>query len=448
MPSNASAGKSAAPGLGPLGAFPYRDGTLHAEAVPLARIADEVGTPFYCYSSAALVARYRDFATAFHAMNATLCYALKANSTLAVVRTLAAQGAGADVVSLGELEIARAAGIPPSKILFSGVGKTRVELEAALDANILQINVESEPELELLATLASSRGRKVAVALRVNPDVDARTHRKITTGRKENKFGVPIDEAPRLFARAAQWKHLSLQGIAVHIGSQIVELAPYRRAFKRVVALAKRLRAEGHEVARIDFGGGIGIPYRNETPPSVAAYARVVREALAGLDVALAFEPGRYLVGNAGILVTRVLYEKTGNARRFVIVDAGMNDLLRPALYDAYHEIVPVVRPKKGARAKPADLVGPVCETGDSFAQARPLAPVAAGDLLAICSAGAYASVMASTYNARLPAPEVMVNGAHYAVVRPRPSYRDLIGRDRIPDWLGTQKIETGHSTK
>jgi diaminopimelate decarboxylase len=225
-------------------------------------------------------------------------------------------------------------------------------------------------------------------------------------------------------------------------------LAPYRRAFKRVVTLATRLRAEGHPIARIDFGGGIGIPYRGETPPSVAAYAEVVREALAGLDVALAFEPGRYLVGNAGILVTRVLYEKTGSARRFVIVDAGMNDLLRPALYDAYHEIVPVLQPKKGARAKPADLVGPVCETGDSFAQARPLAPVAAGDLLAICSAGAYASVMASTYNARLPAPEVMVNGAHFAVVRPRPSYRDLIGRDRLPDWLGTQKIETGPTTK
>jgi len=448
MRSSAKAERDAAPGLGPLAAFPYRDGSLHAEEVPLARIAEEVGTPFYCYSTAAIVARYRDYAAAFRGMDATICYALKANSTLAVVRTLAAEGAGADVVSLGELETALAAGIPPERIVFSGVGKSRAELAAALDAGILQINLESEPELELVAALAAELDRKVSAALRVNPDVDARTHRKITTGRKENKFGVPIGDAPRLFARAAGLKNVELQGIAVHIGSQIVERAPYKRAFKRVVALAHALRAEGRKVARIDFGGGLGIRYRDETPPSVAAYAAAVREALGGLDVSLAFEPGRYIVGNAGLLVTRVLYEKAGNARRFVIVDAGMNDLLRPSLYDAYHEIVPVAAPRRGARLKPADIVGPVCETGDSFAHDRRLAPVAQGDLLAICSAGAYASVMASTYNARLPAPEVMVNGARYAVVRPRPSYRDLMGRDKIPAWLGNDKSETGRNTR
>jgi diaminopimelate decarboxylase len=439
MATSARASNSAAGDLGPLAAFPYRGGQLHAEEVPLARIAAEIGTPFYCYSSAALVARYRGFVRAFQGLDATVCFALKANSTLAVVRTLAAEGAGADVVSEGELRIALAAGVAPSKIVFSGVGKTRDELAFALAAGIFQINVESEPELELLGALAASLGRKIAVALRVNPDVDARTHAKIATGRKENKFGVPIGEARRIFARGAEFKGLALRGVAVHIGSQIVDLAPYRKAFGRVAALVKGLRADGHAIDRIDFGGGLGIVYHKEKPPSIAGYAASVRDAVAGLDVALAFEPGRYLVGNAGLLVTRVLFEKSGATRGILIVDAAMNDLIRPALYDAhgYHAIVPVRQPKTSARQKPVDVVGPVCETGDAFAVARPLPHVATGELLAICSAGAYASVMASTYNARLPAPEVMVSGARYAVVRPRPSYRELMGRDLIPDWLG-----------
>lgn len=417
--------------------FAYRRGALNAEDVPLARIAAEVGTPFYCYSTTALERRLGTFRAAFADVDAMVCYALKANSTLAVVRTFANLGAGADVVSAGELRIALAAGVPPERILFSGVGKTRAELEFALAAGILQINVESEPELELLGELAKGVRRPVSVALRINPDVDARTHAKITTGRKENKFGVPLSEAARLFARAARMAHLRMQGVAVHIGSQLESLAPYRRAFARIVKLAGELRAQGHDIRRLDFGGGLGITYDDERPPTVEAYAAMVKQLTKGLDAQLAFEPGRFLVGNAGVLVTRVLYVKEGAARRFVIVDAAMNDLIRPTLYDAYHAIKPVAEPAKDAALERADVVGPVCETGDFLARARPLPPLAEGDLLAICSAGAYASVMASTYNARLPAPEVMVKGSRYAVVRARPDYEDMLRRDRIPDWLG-----------
>jgi len=316
------------------------------------------------------------------------------------------------------------------------VGKTRAELEAALARGILQINVESEAELELLGSLAASAARPIDVALRINPDVDARTHAKITTGKKENKFGVPVGEVPRLFARGATIANLRMQGLAVHIGSQLESLGPYRRAFKELVALAGALKEQGHDVRRLDFGGGLGITYHDERPPKLEAYAALVKRVTRGFAGELAFEPGRYLVGNAGLLITRVLFVKESGRHRFVIVDAAMNDLIRPTLYDAHHEIRPLVEPRKGRHYARADVVGPVCETGDFLARARPLPPLAAGDLLAICSAGAYVSVMASTYNARLLLPEVMVKGSRYAVVRARLTYDELLGRERIPDWL------------
>ena len=419
-----------------MSAFAFRDGILCAEEVPLTRIAEAVATPFYCYASAALIRQYRAFAAAFEETDATIYYGVKANATLAVVRSLAQEGAGADVVSEGELRVALAAGIPPEKIVFSGVGKTRAELAFALEAGIFQINVESEPELELLNELARATGKKASIAIRINPDVDARTHAKITTGKRENKFGVPLDEARRLYGRGSALTNLSMRGIAVHIGSQLIDLAPYRQAFARMIDLARTLRAEGHAIDRLDFGGGLGITYYKETPPPVAAYAAMVKELTKGLDCHLMFEPGRFLVGNAGVLVARVLYVKDGAEHRFVVVDAAMNDLLRPTLYDAYHAIVPVKEPPKGAPLDPVDVVGPVCESGDIFARERPLPPLAAGDLLAICSAGAYASVMASSYNGRLPASEVMVSGSRHAVVRARPEYADLLRRDRLPEWL------------
>jgi len=419
-----------------MSAFAFRDGILCAEEVPLTRIAEAVATPFYCYASAALIGQYRAFAAAFEETDATIYYGVKANATLAVVRSLAQEGAGADVVSEGELRVALAAGIPPEKIVFSGVGKTRAELAFALEAGIFQVNVESEPELELLNELARATGKKASVAIRINPDVDARTHAKITTGKRENKFGVPLDEARRLYGRGAALPNLSMRGIAVHIGSQLIDLAPYRQAFARMIDLARTLRAEGHAIDRLDFGGGLGITYYKETPPAVAGYAAMVKELTKGLDCHLMFEPGRFLVGNAGVLVARVLYVKDGAEHRFVVVDAAMNDLLRPTLYDAYHAIVPVKEPPRGAPLDPVDVVGPVCESGDIFARERPLPPLAAGDLLAICSAGAYASVMASSYNGRLPASEVMVSGSRWAVVRARPEYADLLRRDRLPEWL------------
>ena len=416
--------------------FAYRNGALSAEGVPLERIAAALGTPFFCYSTAALEDRFAAFAAAFAERDALVCYALKANSTLAVVRTFALAGAGADVVSEGELRIALAAGIPPARIVFSGVGKTREELASALAHGILEINVESEAELELLAALAKDAARPVNVALRVNPDVDARTHAKITTGKKENKFGVPLGEVPRLFARGAALANLRLQGLAVHIGSQLESLGPYRRAFKALASLAAALERQGHDIRRLDFGGGLGITYRNEKPPKIEAYAAMVKAVTRGFKGQLTLEPGRWLVGNAGVLVTRVLYVKETAAHRFVIVDAAMNDLIRPTLYGAYHAIEPLREPPKGARRARADIVGPVCETGDYLALARALPPLAAGDLLAIFSAGAYVSVMASTYNARRLLPEVMVKGSRYAVVRPRLEYDELLRRDRLPDWL------------
>lgn len=416
--------------------FFYRDGTLHAEEVPLARIAAAVGTPAYVYSSAALVGHYREFAEAFADLPAIVCYALKANDNLAVVATFAALGAGADVVSEGELRRALKAGVPAARIVFAGVGKTEAEMAAALDAGILQFNVESLPELATLDAVARQRGRRAPVAMRVNPDVDARTHAKITTGRAENKFGVDLAHARAAYAEAAAMPGIEVAGVAVHIGSQLTELEPYRATFARIAALAGELRAQGHAIRRLDLGGGLGIDYGLKPVPSVADYAAAVREAVGGLGLDIVLEPGRRLVGDAGVLLTRVLFVKEGATRTFVVVDAGMNDLIRPALYDAYHAIVPVREADTGAPRLPVDVVGPICESADIFAEQRPLPPVRAGDLLAIKCAGAYAAVMASGYNGRLPAPEVMVRGARFEIVRPRPDHEAMMARDRLPAWL------------
>ena len=416
--------------------FAYRDGALHIEDVPLARIAAEIGTPVYCYSASQIERQYRRFAAAFADRAATVCYAVKANDNLAVIATLARLGAGADVLSEGEFRRARAAGIPGSRIILSGVGKSAAEIEFALAHDVHQINVESLPELAVVSQVAEAMGKVATIAIRANPDVDARTHAKISTGKKENKFGIDLAHIPDAFRRATQLPNLRPVGIAVHIGSQLTELAPFEAAFARVVALASALRGEGFEVSRLDLGGGIGIRYRDETPPGIEAYAAMVKRLTDGLGVSLAFEPGRFLVGNAGALVSRVLYVKEGLARRFVILDAGMNDLLRPALYDAWHEIVPLAAPAAGTGREPADVVGPVCETGDTFTMARSLPPLAAGDFVALLSAGAYGAVMSSGYNSRLAAPEVLVRGAEFAVIRPRPGYEAVLAQDRLPEWL------------
>ena len=416
--------------------FAYRDGALHAEEVPLADIAEAVGTPLYCYSTATLERHYRVFAAAFAGVPATVCYSLKANANLALVRTLAALGAGADVVSGGELRRALAAGVPAGRVVFSGVGKTREEMALALDAGILQLNVESVSELDALSEVAASRGVRAPVALRVNPDVDAHTHEKITTGRRDNKFGIPLARAGEVYARAAALAGIELVGLAVHIGSQLTGLAPLEAAFERMAALARELRAAGHPVERLDLGGGLGIRYGDETPPLPDAYAGMVKRVTGGLGCRLLLEPGRVLVGNAGVLVTRVLYVNDGGRRTFVVVDAAMNDLLRPALYGAYHPIEPVVEPAPGAAESPVDIVGPVCESGDLFAADRPMPPLAAGDLLAIRAAGAYGAVMASSYNSRPLVPEVLVKDAAFAVVRRRPGDDEMLALESLPDWL------------
>jgi diaminopimelate decarboxylase len=415
--------------------FDYRDGELYAEDVALGALAEAVGTPFYCYSTAAIAAAYNAFAGALAGLDATVCYALKANSNLAVVRTLAALGAGADVVSGGELKRALAAGVPPQRIVFSGVGKTEAEIGAGLDAGIRQFNVESDAELETLSAVAAARGAVAEIAIRVNPDVDAGTHAKITTGKADNKFGIDIARAPEVYARAAALPGIDAASVAVHIGSQLTDLAPFRAAFGHVADLVRRLRAAGHDIRRIDLGGGLGIAYRNEAPPTPAAYAAMVRETVGDLGCQLLFEPGRALVGRAGVLATRIVYTKQSPQRRFIIVDAAMNDLIRPALYDAWHEIRPVRAPATGAVVAPVDIVGPVCESGDTFAVARPLPPLAAGDLLVIENAGAYGSVMSSAYNTRPPAPEILVNGDKFAIVRPRQSVDDLLAQEKFADW-------------
>ncbi|TAK47552.1 MAG: diaminopimelate decarboxylase [Xanthobacteraceae bacterium] len=418
--------------------FDYRDGELHAEDVNLTRLAAAVGTPFYAYSTATLTRHYQVFADAFAGANALICYAMKANSNQSVLRTLARLGAGADVVSGGELQRARAAGIAPEKILFSGVGKTEAELRLALAENILCINVESEPELELVSRLAQETGRDARISLRVNPDIDARTHAKISTGRAENKFGIPLSRARTVYAHAATLPGLRVTGVDMHIGSQIIELEPFAAAFALLADFVRALRADGHAISHIDFGGGLGIPYHSDrdAPPDPSAYAAIVRNAVRDLNCALIFEPGRLIVGNSGILVTRVVYVKRGEAKTFVIVDAAMNDLVRPTLYEAHHDIVPVRAPAPSARSIVADVVGPVCETGDYLALGRTMPEPRAGDLLAVMTAGAYGAVQAGTYNTRPLVPEVLVNGAQHALIRPRLGVEELIALDRLAPWL------------
>ena len=416
--------------------FAYRGGALMIEELPLARIADEVGTPFYAYSSAQIERRFRQFAGAFLGLPAQICYSVKANPNIAVIATLGRLGAGADVVSEGEFRRALAAGIAGNRIIFSGIGKTVTELEFALTHDVHQINVESLPELEALSAVAARLGKTAPVAIRVNPDVDARTHAKITTGKKENKFGIDLAHVSAAYRRAMQLPGIKPVGIAVHIGSQLTSLRPFTLAFRRVIELYHALRAKGVKLERLDLGGGIGIRYRDEEPPAIEDYAAVVRRLTKDLDVRLSFEPGRYLVGNAGVLVSRVVYVKQGVTRRFVILDAAMNDLIRPALYEAWHEILPLKGPPRRRGAKPVDVVGPICETGDSFAVQRVLPPLEAGDRVALMSAGAYGASMSSGYNTRLPAPEVFVRGARFAVIRPRPSYDAVLTQERIPPWL------------
>lgn len=416
--------------------FQYRDGRLCAEAVPLARIAEEVGTPFYCYATATIERHYRVFADAFAGLDATVCYAVKANSNIAVIATLARLGAGADVVSAGELTRALAAGVAPGRIVFSGVGKTADEMAAALKAGVLQINVESEPELDVLGQVAGSLGVDAPVAIRINPDVDAGTHEKITTGKSENKFGVEWTRARAVYSRAAAMPAISVVGVAVHIGSQVTDLAPFRDAYVRMRDLVAMLRADGHTIERLDLGGGLGIPYGDEVTPTPEEYAATVKAAIADLDCHIILEPGRVIVGNAGVLVTRVIHVKEGAMRTFVIVDAAMNDLLRPALYNATHAIVPVTEAAAGTELMEVDVVGPVCETADTFGTGRLLPAMKPGDLLAVRTAGAYGAVMASTYNARPLVPETLVRDATYAVVRERMSVDDMVALESFPPWL------------
>jgi len=418
--------------------FAYRAGALHAEGVDIAVLAQAVGTPFYCYSTATLERHYRVFADAFADVPSLVCYAMKANSNQAVIATLARLGAGADVVSGGELKRARAAGIPPERIMFSGIGKTADELAAAVDAGILCINVESEPELALLSQIAAAKQRTVCVSLRVNPDVDARTHAKIATGKSENKFGIPISRARDVYAQAGKLQGVRVAGVDMHIGSQITELQPFDDAFALLSDFVRTLRADGHHIEHVDLGGGLGIPYRedNEPPPDPAAYAAVVKRATRDLDCTLIFEPGRMIVGNAGILVARVIYVKRGEAKNFVIVDAAMNDLIRPTLYEAHHDVRPVKEPAPDTARMVADVVGPICETGDYLALERDMPVPQPGDLVAFMTAGAYGAVQAGTYNTRALVPEVLVNGAEWALVRPRLEVDALIAMDRLPAWL------------
>ncbi|MCD6035087.1 MAG: lysA [Rickettsiales bacterium] len=416
--------------------FQYKEGVLHAEDVSLASIADKVGTPFYCYSTATLLRHYRVFADAFKEVQATICFAIKANSNQAVLSTLAREGAGGDAVSEGEIRRALAAGIPPERIVFSGVGKTRDEMAYALKNKIGQFNIESEPELICLSEVASTLGVKANIAVRINPDVDAKTHKKISTGKKENKFGVDWEAARELYRKAGQLPGINVRGVSTHIGSQLLELAPFEAAFKRVEELVHLLRSDGHVITHLDLGGGLGIPYAGEEPPTPENYANMVIQATRHLGCHLVFEPGRLIAGNAGVLVSDVIYVKRTEHRNFLIVDAAMNDLIRPSLYDAYHEIVPLNSASQGKAHEVVDVVGPVCETGDVFAEQRDLPRMEAGDRIAFRSAGAYGAVMASTYNTRRLIPEVMVNEKDWAVVRPRETYDELIGRDQIPSWL------------
>jgi diaminopimelate decarboxylase len=418
--------------------FLYRNGHLHAEDVAIAEIAEAVGTPFYVYSTATLERHYRLFKDALEGIDNTVCYAMKANSNQAVLTLLAGLGAGMDVVSGGEYARAIAAGCPPEKIVFSGVGKTRAEMEMALRGGVRQFNIESEPEMRALSQVASDLGLTAPITIRVNPDVDARTHEKIATGKSENKFGIPIARAVEVYAEAARLPGLEVVGIDVHIGSQLVELEPFEQAYRKVADLTRTLRAEGHDIRRLDLGGGLGIPYArsNSAPPLPTEYGALIKACVGDLDVEVEIEPGRLIAGNAGLLVTQVIYVKEGEGRDFLILDAAMNDLIRPAMYGAYHDIDPVVEPSPGTDQRPYDIVGPVCESGDTFARARDMPPLAAGDLVAFRSAGAYGAVMASEYNTRPLIPEILVKDDQFAVIRARPTFDEMINRDILPEWL------------
>ncbi len=412
---------------------------LWCEDVSLSRVAAEVGAPVYVYSTATLAHHFAVFVQAFAPREISVAYAVKANSSLAVLATLAGLGAGADTVSEGEIRRALAAGVPPSRIVFSGVGKTDAELAFALDVGVCEINIESEPELHRLAALAAAKRRRPTVALRVNPDVGAGGHAKITTGADDNKFGISFSEGGRLYAQACALPQLDVAGLACHIGSQITDLAPLRTAFAAMADLVARIRAGGLPVRRLDLGGGLGVPYGDgPDPPSPSDYARAVLETVGDLGVELAFEPGRLIAANAGVLLSRVIQvHERPSGRRFLVLDAGMNDLLRPALYDAHHAIRPVHAPGPHAVERPYDVVGPVCETGDTFARDRRLPELTAGDLVALLTAGAYGASMSSEYNSRPLIPEVLVKGAEFAVTRPRPSYEEMLGRERMAPWLG-----------
>nr|WP_283254960.1 diaminopimelate decarboxylase [Marivita sp. GX14005] len=418
--------------------FLYRNGELHAEDVAVADIAAAVGTPFYLYSTATLTRHFQLFDEALEGVDHLVCYAMKAASNQAILKTLADLGAGMDVVSGGEYARARAAGVPGEKIVFSGVGKTRSEIRAALEGGVRQFNVESEPEMRVISELAVSLGKTAPITVRVNPDVDAKTHAKIATGKSENKFGIPIARAREVYAEAARLPGIEIVGIDVHIGSQLTDLAPYELAYDKVAELTEALREDGHNISRLDLGGGLGIPYTrsNEAPPLPSDYGAMIRRTLGHLDCEIEIEPGRLIAGNAGILVSRVIYIKEGEGRRFLILDGAMNDLIRPAMYDAWHDIVPVTEPAAGVDLQPFDIVGPVCESGDTFAKGRMMPPLAEGDLVAFRSAGAYGAVMASEYNTRPLVPEVLAKGDQFAVIRKRPDFDEIINRDTIPPWL------------
>jgi len=418
--------------------FLYRDGVLCAEDVPVAEIAAAVGTPFYVYSTATLLRHYNLFDEALAGTDHVVCYAMKAASNQAILKTLAQAGAGMDVVSGGEYLRAKAAGVPGEKIVFSGVGKTAEEIRIALTGGIRQFNVESEPEMEVINAVAQELGVIAPITVRVNPDVDAKTHAKIATGKSENKFGIPIARAPEVYAHAASLPGLKVVGIDVHIGSQLTDLEPFRLAYSKVAELTEQLRAQGHDIRRLDLGGGLGIPYArsNEAPPLPVEYGAMIKETLGHLGCEIEIEPGRLIAGNAGLMVSKVIYVKSGEGRDFLILDGAMNDLIRPAMYDAYHDIVPVIEPAPGVEQRPYDIVGPVCETGDTFAKQRAMPPLNPGDLVAFRSAGAYGAVMSSEYNTRPLIPEVLVHGDQFAVIRERPTFDEIINRDTIPEWL------------
>ncbi len=418
--------------------FLYRNGVLHAEDVALTEIAAAVGTPFYVYSTATLERHYRLFEEALAPLPHLVCFAVKSNGNIAVLKTLARLGAGMDVVSMGEYLRARAAGVPGEKIVFSGVGKTREEMRTALEGGIRQFNVESEPEMRALSEVAVSLGKVAPITIRVNPDVDARTHEKIATGKKENKFGIPIERAREVYAEAARLPGLEIVGIDVHIGSQLTELEPFEQAYLKVAELTAVLRADGHKITRLDLGGGLGIPYErsNSAPPLPTDYGALIKRTVGDLGCEVEIEPGRLISGNAGLLVASVIYLKHGEGRDFLILDAAMNDLVRPSMYGAHHDIIPVTEADAGTEYQPYDVVGPVCETGDTFAKARPLPPLEDGDLVAFRSAGAYGAAMASEYNARPLIPEVLVHGQQFAVIRRRPTYDEMMNRDSLPEWL------------